>query len=247
MRARWLVVVGGAAAVGVAVLAGRGPAIAQAPAPGPAAPPAGAVQVWLAECAVCHGAQARGTPRGPSLAGTGRASTHYMLTTGRMPIDDPDDKLLRRPPRYAPALIDALVDYVATLVPGGPDVPTVAPGGDAAAGGVAYRAQCAACHAWSGNGGALLEREAPPVHPATPVQVAEAVRTGPGTMPAFGPAALTDAELADLIAYLEVIDDPEDVGGQPLWHLGPLAEGGVAWVAGIGVLLLVARAVGSRR
>ena len=88
------------------------------------------------------------------------------------------------------ATIDALVAYVSRLVPGGPPIPSVDPAaGDLADGGQLFRAQCAACHQWAGEGGALLHREAPSLGPATPTQLAEAVRTGPGAMPTFGATA----------------------------------------------------------
>ena len=82
-----------------------------------------------------------------------------------------------------------------------------------AQGGSVFRLQCAACHAWAGDGGALLHREAPALHEATPTQIAEAVRVGPGAMPAFGTAALTDGQLADLVAYVRYLDHPKDRGG----------------------------------
>src|SRR4051794_18023823 len=55
------------------------------PAPAPADPGA-ARTVYLRDCAVCHGADARGTSFGPSLQGVGRAALDYWLTTGRMPL-----------------------------------------------------------------------------------------------------------------------------------------------------------------
>lgn len=236
-----------AAAAAPVLLHARNPAVGVASVPAVHAQ-ADVEQVWLRDCAVCHGADALGTGRGPSLAGSGRAFTHYMLTTGRMPIGDPDEKIERRRPAYPSAMVAALVDHVAELAPGGPDIPEVdATAGDVAEGGRLYRGQCAACHAWSAEGGALLEREAPPLGPSTPVQIAEAIRIGPGTMPAFGAAALSDEDVASVIAYVRYLDDPRDVGGQPLWHLGPLAEGAVAWVAGIGFLLFALRRIGTDR
>lgn len=202
--------------------------------------------VWLRDCAVCHGASGEGTPRGTNIQRAGRALTDYALSTGRMPIADPDQPLLRKPAAYRPELIAGLVDLVGGLGEGGPDIPVVRGTGDPARGGELYRAQCAACHAWSGKGGALLQRGAPSVLPATAVQVAEAVRTGPDTMPIFGQAAMTDPELEDVIAYIGALDRPRDVGGLGLWHLGPLVEGAVVWIAGVGVLLFLARRTGTR-
>src|SRR5207302_794307 len=115
-----------------------------------------------------------------------------------------------------------------------------------ARGGELFRLQCAACHAWAGDGGALLHREAPSLHHDTPTQIGDAVRAGPGLMPAFGQAALTDNQLNDLAAYVRYLDHPDDRGGEPLWHLGPMAEGGVAVICGLGIMLLTIRWIGDK-
>jgi ubiquinol-cytochrome c reductase cytochrome c subunit len=234
--------------VGVAIAAGVGAAAAGPTrnASGPSAESARAT--YLADCATCHGSAGEGTDRGPTIAGIGRASVDYVLTTGRMPLTDPNAKVERHPPAYDPETLRALEDYVVSLGPGGTDIPAVdIAKGDIAAGGDLFRLQCAACHQWAGNGGALLHREAPPLTPATPVQVGEAVRTGPGTMPAFGTSAIDDQQLDDVAAFVEQLKHLDDRGGIPLWHLGPFPEGAVAWVAGAGVLLLIARWIGEGR
>lgn len=228
--------------------------------------PVDARPVYLADCAVCHGYDGRGTQRGISLFGQGRAAVDYALTTGRMPlaavgrsevpgrpvaplpdasIGDPDVVPVRHAAAYPPEVIGALVDYVAELTDQtGPDIP-VLQGGELVAGGVQFRLQCAACHAWSGQGGALVERPVPALGRATPVQVAEAVRAGPGQMPAFGQAALDDHQLSDLVAYVQDLKKPSDPGGQPLGHLGPVTEGAVALV-GLIALLAMCRWIGER-
>jgi ubiquinol-cytochrome c reductase cytochrome c subunit len=215
---------------------------------------------------VCHGADGRGTDRGPTLEGAGRAAIDYELSTGRMPLapvgradqpgtplvplagqslGDPDIVPRRHNPAYPPDVIAALVNYTAGLAGGGgPDIPQLGPG-NLADGGVLFRLNCAACHAWAGDGGALVHREAPGIHRATPTQIAEAVRVGPGQMPGFGVAALTDEQLSSVVAYVEYLDKPNDRGGSALWHLGPFAEGGVALVA-VGALLLFVRWIGER-
>ncbi len=205
--------------------------------------------IFLSDCAVCHGNDARGTPNGPDLRGFGRASIDYELSTGRMPLPSPDAKLIRRTPRYPRALQEALVTFVFDRAGGGgPDVPAVnTDHADVAQGGELFRLNCAACHAWSGRGGALLSREAPSTHPATPLQTAEAIRVGPGMMPAFGDAAISRAQLDDVVAYVGYIRHPSNRGGNPLWYIGPLAEGGVAWVIGLGLLLLFIRWIGTAR
>jgi len=108
-----------------------------------------------------------------------------------------------------------------------------------------FRAQCAACHQWSEQGGALLHREAPSLDASTPTQVAEAVRIGPGAMPVFGNAAIDSAQLNSLVKYVQLLHHPNDRGGQPLWHLGPVVEGAVGLIA-VGALAIVLRMLGTR-
>ena len=84
--------------------------------------------VYLRDCATCHGGDARGTPRGPSLVGVGRASVYYWVSTGRLPLHDDTQRVGRRPPAYPPDVVQRLVGYVAMLAGGGgPDVPALAP------------------------------------------------------------------------------------------------------------------------
>jgi ubiquinol-cytochrome c reductase cytochrome c subunit len=215
-------------------------------------------QIWLRDCATCHGANGNGTARGPNLRHVGPAAVDFQLSTGRMPAplsnassfvsSSPGSAQERRPPHYSPSTIRALVTYVTELTGDqGTPIPLVdLARGDLAKGGSIYQLQCASCHAWSGNGGALLRREAPSIHPATPLEVAEAVRTGPGNMPTFGRAALTNAQLQSLVRYVRYLDHPDNRGGSPLWHLGPLAEGAIAVFVGLGLLVIAVRWIGTR-
>jgi len=240
------------AGVAVLVLVPRARAQTQPPLP-PPQPNVG--QIFLADCAICHGGDARGTNRGPTLVGVGRASLDYYLTTGRMPISDPnrflgnpDQEITRHKPFYPPQTITALEDYVQGLTgTGGPPIPNIDPNANRAEGGEVFRLQCAACHAWAGDGGALLHREAPQLHAATPTQIGEAVRVGPGLMPAFGHAARNNRQLDQLASYVRYLADPQDRGGDPLWHLGPVAEGFIAWAVGMVFLVLTIRWIGERK
>lgn len=265
-RVGWLLVVPAMMAVTVTMLTMSSTAKAtsgQVPADG-----SGDVQrIFRSDCAVCHGADGRGTARGPTLFGVGRASIDYQLSTGRMPLAPvgrsnveegtplqplpnnaaPDDEIVskRHHPAYPPETITPLVDYIANLSGGvGPGIPRVGEG-DLAEGGALFRQQCAGCHAWAGDGGALLRIEAPALHSATRTQIAEAIRVGPGQMPVFGTAALTETQMASVVAYVRYLDRPSDRGGQPFWHLGPFAEGAVALIALAG-LLLFTRWIGER-
>jgi len=56
-------------------------------------------------------------------------------------------------------------------------------------------------------------------------------------MNVFGTAALPDAQMDSVVAYVRYLDRPRDRGGQPLSHLGPFDEGAVALVGLAGLLL----------
>jgi ubiquinol-cytochrome c reductase cytochrome c subunit len=166
-----------------------------------------------------------------------------------MPLDDPDDAPERGPARYSHRTIRALVEYVAGLTgKTSPAVPSVnVHDADLSAGATEYQLNCAACHATTGIGGALFKRAAPPVTDATARQAAEAIRIGPGQMPAFGRAALSDGQVRDTAAYVRYLDHPDDRGGFSLGHFGPLAEGAAIAILGLGPLLLAVRWIGTRR
>jgi len=207
-----------------------------------------AARIFLRDCAVCHGADARGTNRGPSLAHEGTASLDYWISTGRMPLSSPGAAPSRGTPKYPRRTIDALVRYVQSIDGGGgPSIPVVnLATANVAAGGELFRLNCAACHSWAGGGGALTARAAPSTHQATATQIAEAIRVGPGRMPAFGPAALSKRQLSEVVAYTRYLDHPDDRGGWALGHLGPYSEGAVAVVIGLGLLVVAARWLGTR-
>lgn len=202
-------------------------------------------KIYLRDCAICHGARGTGSSDGPDLRGLGPALVDYELTTGRMPLSHPGDEVVRRPPRYDATTIDALVEYVASIAPGGPAVPRVdLPSANLPQGGADFRLECAACHQAAGQGGTLRYGEAPSLHDSTPVQVVEAIMTGPGTMPKFG--AFDNRQMAGIAAYVEYLRSPVDRGGQPLWHFGPLAEGMVAFIVVV-ALTAALLAIGERR
>jgi ubiquinol-cytochrome c reductase cytochrome c subunit len=212
---------------------------------GPEADP-GAVErgreLYLLGCASCHGPNGEGTDQAPDLRGVGAASADFQLSTGRMPNTAPDRQSVTKRSPYTRAEIDDLVAYVASLGPG-PPIPDVnTPPGDLEEGGQLFLDNCAACHSAAGNGGALsLGRAAPSVHDATPVEVAEAIRTGPGQMPVFGPETLSRKQVNSIVEYVEYLKNPEDPGGLSLGRVGPITEGLVAILIGLGALMLVSR------
>jgi ubiquinol-cytochrome c reductase cytochrome c subunit len=201
-------------------------------------------QLFLTSCSSCHGAEGRGTDQGPSLIGVGAAAADFQLSTGRMPLADPTAQPVRKPPAFGRRDIEALVAYVASLGPG-PPIPNVdVAAGDLARGGTLFRLNCAACHSASGVGGALsYGTDAPSLRSATPKQIAEAIRTGPGQMPVFGPETFSQQQLDSIVRYVRYLRDPEDPGGFSLGRIGPITEGMVALLLGLPLLLFACRRI----
>jgi ubiquinol-cytochrome c reductase cytochrome c subunit len=200
------------------------------------------LQLYLVGCASCHGLNGAGTSQGPDLRGAGAAAADFQLSTGRMPNTSPDRQSVTKRSPYTRAEIDDLVAYVASLGPGPPIPDVVTPPGDLQEGAQLYLDNCAACHSAAGNGGALsVGRDAPTVHGATPVEVGEAIRTGPGNMPIFGPGTFTRQQVNSIVRYVEYLKEPEDPGGFSLGLVGPITEGLVAILIGLGALMLITR------
>lgn len=204
--------------------------------------------LYQRECAWCHGPAGEGSPRGIPLTDVGAASAHYYLSTGRMPIAAPGDRIRRGEPAYSETAIDALVAYVASFGEG-PAVPDAGTGGaDVALGGQLFRQHCAQCHGTAGVGVALAyDVVAPSVLPSTPTHVAEAMLIGPGAMPVFTDAVFDDEEAAAVAGYVEALQEESDHGGFPFARSGRLDELLVAWVLGMGSLVLGARWIARAR
>jgi ubiquinol-cytochrome c reductase cytochrome c subunit len=119
---------------------------------------------------------------------------------------------------------------------------------DLEAGGTLFTLNCAACHTITGAGDALMDGAyAPGLHLATTTQVVEAIRSGPGNMPRFGPGNITNTEARDIAAYIHgVIQHPSNPGGFALGGIGPVGEGFVGLLLGVGILMLVCFWIGDR-
>jgi ubiquinol-cytochrome c reductase cytochrome c subunit len=79
----------------------------------------------------------------------------------------------------------------------------------------------------------------------TSAQIAEAVRLGPGYMPAFPESSLSDAQVDAIVTYIKTLPTLDARGGEPLGSIGPVTEGAVGFVA-VGLLLVGIRLLGSR-
>lgn len=200
--------------------------------------------LFLTSCASCHGPQGAGTAVAPDIRNVGAALTDFMLRTGRMPLADVGQPVLRGPVQFDESDIQALVAYVSSLG-SGPDIPDITvTGADSAAGRQLFVANCAACHGPAAGGGAVGGGfVAPGLEQADPKTVGEAVLTGPGLMPKF---SFSPQQLDDIAAYVQFLRSAPNPGGASSPAVGPVTEGFIAGIALIG-LLLVARWVAVRR
>lgn len=209
--------------------------------------------VYDTHCIQCHGPNLQGTSNGPSLQHVGAAAVDFMLRTGRMPLEVPGTEALSGPPQLTPAQIKAVEAFaLASGAQGGPPIPSPAPGNDLARGRKIFDDNCEACHGAQGIGATVgFGWVAPDLYPADATEVAEAVRFGPGVMPNFDNRQISDSDLNDLVTYVLTFRHPPDVGGYALAHVGPTAEGLIAWFFGIGstciVMVLVGETLRSRQ
>ena len=185
---------------------------------------------------------------GPTLVGVGAAAVDFQVGTGRMPMAQPGAQVESKPEVYTDEEIAALAAYVASLGPG-PAIPdeidytleglseeerqqAIVNGGQI------FLTNCTACHNFEGSGGAMPRGGyAPSLHETSARHIYEAMLTGPQNMPNFANGNLSPDEKRDVIAYLYSLREMPDYGGFGLGGLGPVTEGLVAWVVGIGLLV----------
>jgi ubiquinol-cytochrome c reductase cytochrome c subunit len=210
--------------------------------------------LFNAGCVTCHGANLEGVAgRGPSLIGVGSAAAYFQVSSGRMPLARQEAQAERKPQtRYTDDEVKAIAAYVAAHG-GGPSVPDQSGdalrGDDPARGGELFRLNCASCHNFTGRGGALSSGKfAPTLDPATEQQIYTAMLSGPQNMPKFSDRQLTPEEKKDVIAYVRsVTDGNNNPGGNSLGGLGPVPEGMVIFIGGVGALIGIALWIGGRK
>ncbi|MGB9377413.1 MAG: cytochrome c [Mycobacteriales bacterium] len=205
-------------------------------------------RLYEKSCISCHGRNLQGvTSRGPSLIGAGGAAVDFQVGTGRMPAARQEAQIGRKKPVFDDKQTRQIAAYV-QAVGGGPEIPTnVTADGDLAQGGRLFRGNCASCHNFAGKGGALSSgKYAPSLDRATPTQIYEAMLTGPQNMPVFGDNQISPQEKADIITFVTSLRTEPDPGGFGLGRLGPVPEGLVGWLVGIGALVMVTLWIGVR-
>ncbi|QNE90455.1 c-type cytochrome [Corynebacterium incognita] len=221
--------------------------------------------IYDSACITCHGANLQGVQdRGPSLVGVGEGSVYFQVHSGRMPMMSNDAQAERKTPRYTEQQTLALAAYVAANG-GGSDIVRNEDGSiameelrgknydgridpaDVARGSELFRMNCASCHNFTGQGGALSSgKYAPPLAPANEQEIYQAMLTGPQNMPRFSERQLTADEKKDIIAYIKSAGETPSPAGWDLGGLGPVAEGLAMWIIGITALLGAAMWIGSR-
>lgn len=209
-------------------------------------------------CSSCHGIGAVGASA-PALLTVGPAAVDFFVSTGRMPLNSPKAQPVRHKPYFSPKQIAQIVAYVnavdvahGTPGPGipnvvaackkqGPECPTLSEGNQL------FLLNCAQCHDASGSGGMLSHGYViPSLREATVTQIAEAIRVGPRPMPNFGPGQFTNQQVAAIADYVHWLSTGPDRGGLGIAHFGPVPEGFVAIIFGLGILLVVSRLIGNR-
>lgn len=209
-------------------------------------------KLYATGCSSCHGTGGQGTSDGPSLVGVGAAAVDFQVGTGRMPAQSPGVQAPKKKKVYDENETNQLAAYVASLG-AGPEVPTESQynpsDADVAKGGELFRTNCAQCHNFTGEGGALTNgKYAPDLGDVSEKHIYEAMQTGPQSMPSFSDGALPAKDKGDIVAYLQEVnsDKSDSQGGFKLGGFGPVAEGMFAWVFGIGALVSVAVWVAAR-
>lgn len=197
--------------------------------------------LFLANCSTCHGLNGEGRRNAPSLVGVGAAAVDFQVGTGRMPMQATGPQAPKNEVRFSDEEVKQMAAYVASLGLG-PTIPTaeqVDPEkGDPSEGALIYRTNCAMCHNFAGKGGALTRgKYAPNLGGVDPDHIYEAMVSGPQSMPVFPDETISPEDKRSVIAYLKAIEEAPSPGGLSLGSLGPVTEGLVAWLLGLGLLV----------
>ena len=202
-------------------------------------------RIFLKGCSSCHGLNAEGGGIAPSLIGVGAASVDFQVATGRMPMADMSTQAMRKKPVYNAEEVNALATYVASLAPG-PEVPgeealNYERDGSVAEGGELFRTNCAMCHNFAAQGGALTQgKYAPTLMGVDAKHIYEAMITGPQSMPVFSDKTITPEEKLSIIKYIKSAEAEKQQGGISLGRVGPVTEGLFGWIFGLGLLIGIA-------
>jgi ubiquinol-cytochrome c reductase cytochrome c subunit len=204
--------------------------------------------LYINTCSSCHGMNVEGTNNGPSLIGSGSASVDFQMSTGRMPAQQPGPQIQAKPgnayDQFNQQQINDIAAYIQSLG-GGPAIPAssqyATQSNLVALGGVLFRTNCSQCHNFAGQGGALTNGAyAPALVQTAPINIYEAMLTGPQNMPIFNDNVLSAADKQAIVSYIVADRNEPNPGGASLGRLGPTSEGLFLWTAVLAILLLLA-------
>lgn len=207
-------------------------------------------KLFVQSCSSCHGIGGVGTDEAPSLVGAGEASADFQLSTGRMPLTAEQAQAQARYPTFNDEEIMAISKYVGSLG-AGPSNPTASQleyeDANLALGGELFRTNCSQCHNFAGEGGALSNgKYAPNVREATPLQIWQAMLTGPENMPVFSDQTMSDSDKQAVIKFIRHLDQEPSYGGWDGGSLGPVSEGLTVFLVVIGLLIGAAVWIGAK-
>ena len=66
-------------------------------------------------------------------------------------------------------------------------------------------------------------------------------------MPVFNEDVFDHEDLEAIVAYVEYLKNPDDRGGAGIGRIGPVAEGAIGWLVGLGLLFVFIRWIGTKR
>jgi ubiquinol-cytochrome c reductase cytochrome c subunit len=209
-------------------------------------------QLYENSCITCHGQNLQGVQdRGPSLVGVGSAAVYFQVSTGRMPASGQGAENNRKTAKFTDQQIQQLEAYVQAHG-GGPQTPADSEDLRKSSlsqgeGGELFRLNCASCHGFSGAGAPLSAgKSAPGLKDATDKQLYTAMLTGPENMPVFGDNQLTSDQKRAIIDYIQTLKASKDPGGNGIDRIGPVSEGLVIWVIGIGAVVIAILWIGAK-
>jgi ubiquinol-cytochrome c reductase cytochrome c subunit len=208
-------------------------------------------ELYLKGCSSCHGLNLEGTDSGPTVLGVGAAAVDFQVGTGRMPLAEANVQAARKQPVYNEQETAALAAYIASISDGpgipGPELLNYERDGSTSEGGDLFRTNCAMCHNFAGQGGALTQgKYAPTVMGVSPKHIYEAMVTGPQSMPVFADTTLPPDQKLSIIKWIKFVEAEKNIGGAALGRVGPVTEGLFSWVVGLGLLIGAAVWLGAK-
>ncbi len=191
------------------------PAESTAEHPGPHRPRAASSSPPTAPPATAWRSRAPPTVR--RSIGVGAAAVEFQVATGRMPLAATGPAGSRRSRRSSPPRTSRRCTPTSRRRGPGPGIPDekyLQGDGDAAVGAELFRINCAMCHNVAGAGGALTEgKYAPALDGVEPIHVYEAMVTGPQNMPVFNDMNISPEDKANIITYLQYLENEPAAGG----------------------------------